>query len=333
MVATQSIKVLALIGGPKSKHGFPFVERQIVQMVDFGLEVQPFYLDTRTHPTKIIQEALRFREALRLFDADVVHAHFGTVTALFAVCFSKQPVVITFRGSDLNPSSQYSWIRGYASRIFSQIAALFAEQIICVSEELRQRLWWKKKRAEVILTGVNLRDFHPVARDEAREILRWNEADRIVLFNHSTARAPNKRLDLVDKAFSLLKTRLESAKLVVIKGDVAADLMPLYINAADVVVMTSDFEGSPNIVKEALACNTPICSVRVGDVPELLRGVENCFIVDREPTAIAEGILELVREPRRSNGRDFAYRFSADVHTERVCTALRRAAAWRAKTS
>jgi glycosyltransferase involved in cell wall biosynthesis len=322
----KSEKVLAVIPGQESGQEFIFARRQIAQMLDFGLAVQPFFLDTRTDLFDILKNALRFRKAIRNFDPSVVHAHYGTVTALFAICFSRKPVVVSFKGTDLNPSSEFSWFRGATSRVFSQIAALFAAEIICVSEELKGRLWWRKKRAEIIIDGVNLHEFFPIDRQEARKKLQWGRDDRIVLFNNGADQPPNKGRDLVDKAIELLRSKLDLVELIVMKGDVPGSVVPLYINAADVVVMASEFEGSPNIVKEALACNVPVCSVFVGDVPQLLAGVENCQLVERTPSAMADGLYNLINEPVRSNGRDFADRFSAQLNTARVCAVLKTAA-------
>lgn len=322
----KSEKVLALIPDQESGEAYIFVRRQIEQISDFGLVVRPFYLGTRTHPIRILKEALRFRDEIRSFDPDVVHAHYGTVTALFAVVFSRKPVTITFRGSDLLPSSEFSWLRDLTSRLMSQIAALFAKEIICVSEEIRDSLWWRKNDAEIILTGVDLKVFYPIDHQKAREELGWARGDKIILFNNSFGQPPNKRRDLVDKAIELSRSTMDSVKLVAMQGDVSGDVVPLYINAADVVVMASDLEGSPNIVKEALACNVPVCSVYVGDVPHLLAGVDNCLLVERTPQAMADGLYKLINEPLRSNGRDFSDRFSAALMTARVCSVLKRAA-------
>lgn len=234
--------------------------------------------------------------------------------------------MISYKGSDLNPSSEFSWIRSAAPPLFSQIAALFAKEIICVSDELRDRLWWRTNRAEVISDGISLREFFPIDREKAREKLGWACDDRIILFNNGAGRPPNKGRDLVDKAIALLRSRKIAVKLVVMEGDVPGRVVPLYINAADVVVMASNFEGSPNILKEALACNVPVCGDFVGDVPKILSGVENCLLIERRPSAIADGVHKLIETPRRSNGREFSNRFSASFNTRRVCSVLNRAA-------
>jgi glycosyltransferase involved in cell wall biosynthesis len=79
--------------------------------------------------------------------------------------------------------------------------------------------------------------------------------------------------------------------------------MPLYLNAADCFLCTSQAEGSPTILKEAMACNLPVVSVDVGDVKQRLGGVANCFIEPRDPDALANRVIQVLRSGKRSDGR------------------------------
>src|ERR1700730_11991642 len=234
-----------------------------------GAEVETYFLEARVNPLGLLKGAVRFQRLIRTVRPNVVHAHYGTVTGLFSIFRSRLPVVITFRGSDLNPSSEFSSLRGIVSRVLSHLAALWAAEIICVSKELRGRLWWCRRKVEVVPSGVDLEEFRPMNRDAARLRLGWSPDERLILFNHGLGRTPNKRLDLVEAAGALLRGRIPTIRLVVLEGSVPIDRVPEYLNASDAVVVASEHEGSPNIVKEALACNVPVCSVRVGDVAEM----------------------------------------------------------------
>jgi glycosyltransferase involved in cell wall biosynthesis len=77
----------------------------------------------------------------------------------------------------------------------------------------------------------------------------------------------------------------------------------LYMNACDVLLMTSFSEGSPNVVKEAMACNLPVVSVLVGDVPELLAGIKGCVMCPREAEALGAALVQVLRDGQRSAGR------------------------------
>lgn len=329
----DKLRVLAVIPGSGQGQALIFAHRQVAQLERLGTQVETFSLQSRTNPVSLVREACRLRRRIKVFDPVVVHAHYGTVTALFCALFARRPLVITFRGTDLNPSSEFSRLRGGVSRWMSQIAALFAAEIICVSTELRQRLWWRRAGVHVIPTGVDVEQFHPMARDTARVRLGWSATDRIVLFNHGNSRTPNKRRDLVDAAMTRVTAEIRGARLVVMAGDVAGDEVPLYMNAADVLVMASDFEGSPNVVKEALACGTPVCSVDVGDVRAMLADVSSCAIVERTPAAIAAGLISLLRVPQRSNGPAFSERYAAQTHLPQVLRVLREVCYRRVRTT
>ena len=116
----------------------------------------------------------RFRSTVRAFDPDVVHAHFGTVTSLFCALATSRPLVISFRGSDLNPTSNVNRLRSFVARLFSQVSVLRARHVICVSQELKNRLWVRSRPVSIIFDGVDLSAFQPEPRDEARRRLGWN---------------------------------------------------------------------------------------------------------------------------------------------------------------
>jgi len=100
--------------------------------------------------------------------------------------------------------------------------------------------------------------------------------------------------------------------------------MPYYMNACDALVFTSVQEGSPNAVKEALACNLPVVSVAVGDVPLRLRGVSECEVcADDRPATIAAALERVLRSGRRSNGRDALTDLDETSLTEKVIAVYR----------
>ena len=102
-------------------------------------------------------------------------------------------------------------------------------------------------------------------------------------------------------------------------GEVPAGQVPLMMSAADCLLMTSDVEGSPNVVKEAMACSLPVVSVEVGDVVERLRDVQPSRIVGRNPEELGRAVVEILETNRRSNGREIAAReLSEPAMVERV---------------
>jgi glycosyltransferase involved in cell wall biosynthesis len=102
--------------------------------------------------------------------------------------------------------------------------------------------------------------------------------------------------------------------------------MPLLMNAADCLLLTSTTEGSPNVVKEALACDLPVVSTEVGDVPALLAGVSPSTIAEANPEALASGVIECTTERRRSNGRERTAWLDESVIAQRILEVYRRTA-------
>lgn len=313
-------RVLFVIPGDGSGSSMIFIRRQIDALRAAGVIAGDFYLGTRTSPRTLLGERRRFRQVLRRFTPHLVHAQYGTVTACFCLLSTRLPVVVTFRGSDLNPCRSISRTRSLAGRLLSHLASLGASEVVCVSEPLRRRVW--RRSVHIIPSGVDTRLFHPRSKHEARGELGWPADERVVLFN--AGRDPvTKRLDLARKAMEIARSSLEGIRLEVLDGTVPPARIPTLLNAADCVLVTSLFEGSPNIVKEALACNLPVVSVDVGDVRQRLEGVHPSAIAPAEPNEIARSLVQVLSEPARSNGCDRIDEISSVAMAERTLKVYR----------
>jgi glycosyltransferase involved in cell wall biosynthesis len=163
-------------------------------------------------------------------------------------------------------------------------------------------------RAHVIPNGVDLDLFSPIDLAQARQTLGLDLTKKFILFPYDRAEA-RKRYDLIEAAAALACTEIPELEILCVRG-VPRHLMPLYMNAADVLVLASLFEGSPNAVKEAMAVNLPVVAVDVGDVAELLGPAEGNYLVPRNPGAMASRIVEVCRASARSRGRAWISRLS-----------------------
>jgi glycosyltransferase involved in cell wall biosynthesis len=294
---------LAVIPGDGQGNSFIFARRQVRVLRQMGIQIPEFYLGLRTSLLNLLQARRKIQEEIAEFKPDVIHAHYGTVTALVCSMVQRVPLVITFRGSDLNPHPSVSRLRGWVGMFLSQVSVLRAKQVICVSKSLRDRLWWGHKKAVVIPSGVNLDLFRPMDQEAARRTVGWGLEEKIVLFCGGTE-PEAKGLDLARAAIRLAEQWSGPIRFFNLDGNIDPEVVPVHLNAADCLVFTSLREGSPNIIKEALACNLPIVSVAVGDVPERLRGVSSSQLVGRSALEIAAALRNVLREKRRSNGRD-----------------------------
>lgn len=299
----QKIRVLAVIPDGGNKASMIFVHRQMNSLKASSIDVGFFMLKSRTSLKMLCSDMIAFRQKIAMFKPDVIHAHYGTMTSLFCALGTYKPLLITFRGSDLNPTSGENVFHTGIKHLLSQLSTLRAKHIICVSQKLKNRLWWKSDKVSIMPSGVDTSIFKPLPIKFARKQLGLSLTDRIILFN--VGKSPFvKRLDLAEQAIEYVSSHYQNICFVKLYGNTDPDNMPYFFNAADCLLMTSDYEGSPNVVKEALSCNCPVVSVDVGDVRDRLVGVWPSKVVKRDSAEIGEGIIEIFKVGKRSNGYD-----------------------------
>src|SRR5258707_1257939 len=194
----RPLRVLAVTPLPSSRASMIHVTRQVASLEVSGITCKTFTVASRTSPWVVLGEWRRLRREIRAFQPDMVHAHYGTMTAFLAIVSTALPVIVTYRGSDLNPNRGRGWLLETVRTLLSQIAASRAARIICVSKQLKNKLWWHRDRASVIPTGVDTNVFYPRHSQEARRDLGWEKDERVVLFNAGDPIC--KRLDLARAA-------------------------------------------------------------------------------------------------------------------------------------
>ena len=172
-----------------------------------------------------------------------------------------------------------------------------------------------RRKSLVLPYGIPVTAFRPGSQEAARKRLGLPLQQFIVLWPHSSN--PTKRRDLAEVAIT--KLRQEIPNSVLLEPGASPDKMDEFYRAADCLLVTSDTEGSPNVVKEALCAALPVVSVDVGDVWSWIDRVEWCRRVEREPTDIAQRLAELARAPRPTQAPTFVSEFDS----ERVASALR----------
>lgn len=308
-----------------------FVKRQIEALIAAGVDGHIFWLASRTSIAMILSELRRLRREIARLKPDVMHAQYGTITAAIAVIASRRPVVVTFRGSDLNPAPEKGWVRCTIGRLVSQVAAFRAAHVICVSRALASRLWVRSGKVSVIPSGIDTRMFRPQCRELARNITGWGAEELVVLFNGGGRKV--KRPDLARAAVATAKAECGPIRLVEMDGQTDPDKVPTLMNAADCLLLTSDYEGSPNVVKEAIACGLPVVTRDVGDVRELLCRVNPSFITDKSSQGIAAGLLAALSNPCRSNGPSSVKAFCTHEVTRRICAVYAECVGSRNRTS
>lgn len=288
-----------------------FVDRQLDSLRAAGIDIEYFDAGPSLSPPALWKAVRQLRRRVRDVRPDLVHAQYGAGVGLVAV-LSGAPAVVTFCGTDLHRGGgSMSVLRKLAGSAISNFAALRARRVICVSSVLLPHLRFKRRSANVIPRGVDLRLFSPGSRDDARRRLGWDLDTPVVLFGGG--RDPvNKGLALAVETVERVRASIPNVRMEVPRN-VDASEMPEYYRAADILLFTSLREGSPNVVKEAIACALPVVSVEVGDVAERLQGVTPSRVVARDANALAAAVVEILRTRGRSNGPEVAAAISLEA--------------------
>jgi glycosyltransferase involved in cell wall biosynthesis len=300
-----------------------FSKREALSVAQAGVTTRRFFVETRTRPVVLAREWRRLRRELKAFKPHIVHAHYGTVTACLCALASSTPLVMTLHNAELNHELDVSFLREKCGHLLSQLAALKASRIVCVNTELQRKLWWHRNRVTIIPSSVNLEHFRPAPRAEARAALNWDPSEPVVLF-YAGRNPRTKRLDLALDVTARARAIHGPFRLEILRWQVDPDRIPLYLNAADCLLCTSSAEGSPTIVKEAMACNLPVVSVDVGDVRERIERLDNCHIRTSVPDDLAGALVSVLRSRRRSNGRMAAAAVSTEACRNRLLSVYER---------
>jgi glycosyltransferase involved in cell wall biosynthesis len=238
------------------------------------------------------------REKIQRSKYDIIHAHYS-LSGIVAGLSSANPLIVSLMGSDAHLSGLFKTLTLYFYRRFWKATIL-------KSIEMNSHLGLKS--FILLPNGVDTIRFTPMNKNEARKRLNFRANEKIVVFIANPSRV-EKNFKLAEDAIALLKS--QNIKLIPV-FNVPNTEIPLYLNAADALILTSLYEGSVNVVKEAMACNIPVISTDVGDVKENLNGVINCFISESIPQQFAEHIAKAVNNAVRSNGREKIFKLGLD---------------------
>jgi glycosyltransferase involved in cell wall biosynthesis len=278
-----------------------FVRDQADALRGEGIDVDVFAFP----PGGYVRAARELRRRHRAADHDLVHAHFG-LSAWPALALRGLPHAVTLHGTDL---------RHPRSRRITRAALPFCDLVAAVSEELAAEARSRRGRRDVkvLPCGVDLERFGPVDRAEARARLGLPADEPVVLFPADPTR-PAKRFDHAREVAG-------DARLITL-GRVHPFEVPMYVNAANAVLVPSDHEGFGLAVLEALACDVPVLATPVGNHPAALAGIDGtlCAPYDREAWRAALAPHLAAADPR-VEGRASALRWSSTAMARRVIEA------------
>jgi glycosyltransferase involved in cell wall biosynthesis len=300
-----------------------FVKEQLDSLAAVGVDVRLLHVDrTREGPAVYRRLGPRLRSALAEHEPEVVHVMYGGVMASVAARqVGAVPFVVSFCGNDLLGEGETRFKRRVVERYAiacSRRAARRADHVIVKSNPLREALPTGIDDAKISLlpNGVDLERFSPLDRAESRARLGWPEDRRHVLFPAGPSR-PEKRYWLARAAVDALQADGGVGIELRVLENVSRPDVPIWLNASDAVLLTSTHEGSPNVVKEALACDVAVVSTDVGDVSERVAGVIGCAVTAATPEALAAGLQEAFAAGH-VNGRDAVQPLALNRVAERL---------------
>lgn len=283
-------KVLFVYSGNSQMGISHAVKNQLLSLEQEGVQV--FSYPIRGKGLKgYINNIPGLRKAVKDYGITVIHCHYSLSGFLGALGSRGVPVICSLMGSDVYRGGAFRYvIRFFGSWVW--------KKTIVKSEAMQSRI--KLKKSIVLPNGIDMSKFRPMPKIEAQKILGWSSQHKHILFGGNPDRAV-KNYPLAKRAVD----KIASFKVQVhFLKDVPNHKVPLMLNASDVLLLTSSSEGSPNIIKEAMACNRPIVSTDVGDVKLLLKGTEGCYIVGSEPDLVKEKIELCLNGPASTHGRD-----------------------------
>lgn len=210
------------------------------------------------------------KKKIREFRPDIIHAHFG-LSAITAELQSEVPVVTTFH----NGETHHWWVN-----LITSLMSLRAKHVIYVAQHIRDMVYFKARNYSIIPCGVSLEDCFLMDKAEARKQLGWDPDKKYILFGGAFSNE-RKNYALLKQAVARVKSeelRVKSIECIEMKGLSRAECV-LRMNACDVFALPTKNEGSPQALKEAMACNCPIVATDVADIKHLLGNLPGHYIL------------------------------------------------------
>lgn len=224
---------------------------------------------------------------------NIIHAHYSLCGYISILTFTKKPVICSLMGSDVAYSSRFT---AFILNLF--ISSFWTETIVKSNNLLSK---FSQKRIHIIPNGVNFDRFRQEDQIESKKILGWRPEKKYILFASNPSR-PEKNYDLALEIVGKITDNKIDAEMVPLMN-IDRKVIQTYFNAADLLLLTSFSEGSPNVIKEAMACNCPIVATDVGDIKEVIKDTRNCIVSNFNLNEMVNGCIKIMSDSTRSNGR------------------------------
>lgn len=303
------MKVVFVSSGNKAVGGIsPFVQSQFDSLKAEGLDMMLF--PVTGHGAKSYLKATReLRHLVKEQKPDIVHAHYSACgyVAAMATAFTKTKVLVSILGSFPKKSVKLHVVRFFIRHIW--------DKTLVKSQRTANQLGMD---LPVVPNGVNLEQFNIIDQQKAREMCGFENGEKYVVWCSNPSR-PEKNFSLAEQAVALLND--ENVVLYPVFNK-THDEVAQYMCAADALLLTSKNEGSPNVIKEAMACNCPIVSTDVGDVSVVTKGIEGVKVAKyATPECVSMELKQVLSFEGRTKGRNHLVEIglTSKKVAERIC--------------
>lgn len=279
-----------------------FVKEQIDSLSQINIDSEVFFINGKEKGKfEYVKGIFRLKNHLKENSYDVVHCHhvFSSIIFILTGFHRKIKSVVSFQNDPTEESkfNLFNLIKNKVDFWIFKNNSAFADEI----------------RGFYLPNGVNTEFFQPIEQQTAKLKLGLSLDKKYILFVSSNQLRKQKRYDIFKATVEQLKkedSSVEELKMI----NVHRDLVPYYFNAASLHLLTSDFEGSPNSVKEAMSCNIPVVSTDVGNVRDLFTNVEGCLIVDQDVEKLTAASL-MVLNNQKTNARQSIIDRKLDINS------------------
>ena len=277
------------VGGDSSK--YTFVREQGEELRKLGCEIA-YYAVVGKGMRGYLRNVKPLRKKIQEFQPDIVHAHYGLCGMIAVLAAQKNvPVVVTCHNGET--------LTKYGN-IISSLAIRRADYTICVAQHIYDKLYLKPKPYIIQPCGIDLKDLPLVDKVVAQKEMNLSPNKINILFGGSFSNA-RKNAPLAKAAIALLKR--DDINLIEMRG-FNRQQVALLLNGCDMLLLPTKSEGSPQVLKEAMACNCPIVATDVADIAYLLQGVTNSYVTSFDPKDVADKIKRVIECGERTNGRN-----------------------------
>lgn len=274
-----------------------FVKEQIESLQQIGVDCDIYFSNGKEEGGMKAHRASisKVRKLLKDNRYDVIHCHhsISALILLLSGCAFFKKCIVSYQN---DPTREFG-----GKKLFWLLYPFFNRIIV-----KNPSPYLKYKKVVYLPNGTNSDFFKPMDKNQCRAKLGWESDKRYILYMDSNkGTRTQKRHDRYMEVLDILKKDFNNIVSVEL-SNTPRGLIPIYMNACDIHLMTSDFEGSPNSVKECLCCNTPVVSTDVGNVRDMMGDIPDCYVTkEKNAEELAECVKKVFEAKDDFNGRDF----------------------------